>query len=764
MPTPSDTQPSNPTRELAAIMFSDIAGYTAIMGRDEAKGLAARDAHRELLRSILPRFHGRLLGDLGDGALSSFHSAIDAVSCARAFQAATGDDPEFKVRIGIHVGDVLFAENTVLGDGVNIASRIQAIAPPGGICISERVYEEIRNKPEFVVRDVGEQTLKNVSRPIRVYALQTQTTTERDLSAVSRYGSQARVVLVAAVVLFAGLIVAITYSNRLQIAEKLRQRVPQGAARVTVAVLPFANLSADKSDEYFSDGMTDEIRGDLTKISGLQVTARTSSYAFKGQNEDVRKIARLLNVRNVLEGSVSRSIDHVRVEVELIDASSGFSIWSERYDRVMADVFAIQSDIAQGVADRLRVTLLPGEKARLERKPTDNLEAYNLFLQGAYYLTLTGGSATGGGASKAIDSFSAAIAKDPNFALAYVGRADAYGLATFFTAPPREVVPKIKADVEHALALDKGIGEAHAVLAFYVYFNYQWDWAAAEREFQVALNLSPNDPGTHFAYGFYLSALGRFDDSLREKLRASELDPQNPLYVGSTGDTFFNARKYDQALPYFEQAMAMAPNFSYPYFIRGWTLLNLNGDRAAFVRDEEKAVAMADLPQNQSALAAAYTLAGRTADARKIVREKFEEARKQRYVDPGQFAGVYFLLGDKDRAFELEHQAYQDRSPTMSLLNSPMGDAMRSDPRFIALVKKVGLPHWARRVERSTKRPRILVLISGMRSYFTAETARKALARKGGLAAAWYWRARGFANLELARVPTLLIFRPAHTF
>jgi TolB-like protein/tetratricopeptide (TPR) repeat protein len=612
-------------------------------------------------------------------------------SVVRAFQAATGDDPEFKIRIGIHVGDVLFAENTVLGDGVNIASRIQAIAPPGGICISERVYEEIRNKPEFGVRDLGEQTLKNVSRPIRVYALQTQTTNERDLSAVSRYGSQVRSALVAALVLFAGLTVAITYSYRVQIAGTLRQRIPQGAARVTVAVLPFANLSADKSNEYFSDGMTDEIRGDLTKISGLQVTARTSSYAFKGQNEDVRKIARLLNVRNVLEGSVSRSIDRVRVEVELIDASSGFSIWSERYDRVMADVFAIQSDIAQGVADKLRVTLLPGEKARLERKPTDNLEAYNLFLQGLYYSELTGGSATGGSASKAIDSFSAAIAKDPNFALAYAYRAGAYGLATYFTAPQREVIPKIKADVEHALALDKGIGEAHEVLAFHVYFNYEWDWAAAEREFQVALNLSPNNPVIHFVYGFCLSALGRFDDLLREKLRASELDPQNPIFVAATGDTFFNARKYDQALPYFEQAMA--PNFSYPYFIRGWTLLKLKDDRAAFVRDEEKAVAMLGTPGNQSGLATAYTLAGRTADARKIVREQFEEARKQRYVDPGVFAGVYFLLGDKDRTFELENQAYQDRSPIMPLLNLPMGDAMRSDPRFIALVKKVGLPN-----------------------------------------------------------------------
>jgi len=685
----SDILAANPTRELAAIMFSDIAGYTAMMGRDEQKALRALADHRELMRSLVVRFNGRVIGDIGDGTLSSFHSALDAVNCAREAQATLKGDDKPQVRIGIHVGDLLFSSDGVMGDGVNVASRIHALAPPGGVCISERVYDDIRNKPEIPVHDLGSKRLKNVSRPIHVYLLQ-------ELAIVAPKGLRARIGrrnLVLQLVVAVALILAVGgFFYRGAIRNFLEGRSAAAFGKATVAVLPFANLSSSKDDEYFSDGMTEQIIGDLSKISGLRVAARTSSFMFKGRNEDIGTIASQLHVRNLLEGSVRRSTDRVRIEVELIDTSSGFSIWSERYDRVMADVFAIQSDIAQGVADKLRVTLLPGEKARLQRKPTDNLEAYNLFLQGVYYSTLTGGSATGGSARKAIDSYSAAIAKDPNFAWAYVERAGAYGLATYFIAPQREVVPKIKADVEHALALDKGIGQAHAVLAFYVYFNYEWDWAAAEREFQVALNLSPNDPIIHFYYGFYLSALGRFDDSLREKLRASELDPQNPLYVASTGDTFFNARKYDQALPYFQQQMAMVPNWSYPVSMRGWILLKLKGDRAAFVRDEEKAVAMADTPENQSALAAAYTLAGRTADARKIVREKFEEAKKQRYVDPAMFTLVYFLLGDKDRAFELENQAYQDRSPTMPLLNLPISDAMRSDPRFIALVKKVGLP------------------------------------------------------------------------
>src|SRR5215472_8346250 len=688
MPSSSETTTANPTRELAAIVFSDIAGYTALMGRDERAAVRAMAEHRELVRSLVPRFNGRMIGDIGDGALASFHSALDAVHYARAMQAALAGDGTPTVRIGIHVGDVLFSESGVMGDGVNVASRIHALASPGGICISERVYDDVRNKPEIQVRDLGQKTLKNVVRPIRVYMLE-------DAGGLSRRpwelgnGRSVFAVCFAAVALS---ILAIgAYAYRDAIRSALAPRLVE-AGKPTVAVLPFANLSGSKDDEYFSDGVSDEVRSDLTKIAGLQVTARTSSYAFKGQNEDVRKIARLLSVRNVLEGSVRRSTDRVRIEVELIDATSGFSLWSETYDREMADVFAIQSDIAQGVAYNLRVTLLPGEKARVERKPTDNLEAYNLYLRGVYDSELAGGSGTGGSPMKAIDSFSAAIAKDPNFAAAYVMRAGAYGLAGLFTLPQRESVSKVKADVERALALNETNGEAHAILAFYVYFLYQWDWPAAEREFQVALKLNPDHPLIHFCYGYYLSALGRFDDSLREKLRARELDPQNPIWVGMTGDTFFNARKYDQALPYYQQQMAMAPDFSWGNWARGWTLLKLKGDRGAFVRDEEQAVALADVPQNQSALAYAYTLAGRSDEARRILRQKFEEASKRQYVDPGYFALTYFALGDKDRAFELLDQAYQDRSALMVNLNLPYNDPMRSDPRYTALVKKVGLP------------------------------------------------------------------------
>ena len=348
----------NPTRELAAIMFSDVVGYTAIMGRDEQKGVQAIADHRAQLRSLLPRFNGRLIGEIGDGTLTSFHSVLDAIGCARELQANLKDDRELRLRIGIHLGDVLLTNNTVLGDGVNVASRIHALARPGGICVSEHVYDEIRNKPGMVARNLGKKNLKNVSRPIRVYSL-AATPTEAKSQPISRR----RLVTMAAIAAVA-LVIVVAYALRARIPTAFRPAAPVAAGKVTIAVLPFVNLSNDKQDEYFSDGMTDEIIGNLSKITNLQVAARTSSFAFKGQNQDASKIANLLHVRNLLEGSVRRIAGKVRIEVELIDAMSGFSIWSERYDKEMADVFAIQSDVAESVAETLKVKLLPNEKAR----------------------------------------------------------------------------------------------------------------------------------------------------------------------------------------------------------------------------------------------------------------------------------------------------------------------------------------------------------------------------------------------------------------
>ena len=357
----SDTLAANPTRELAAIMFSDIVGYTAIMGRDEREGLRAVREHREHLRAVLPQFNGRLIGEIGDGTLSSFHSAVDAVNCARELQANLVEDPELRLRIGIHVGDVVFTDKTVLGDGVNIASRIHELAPPGGCCISERVYEEIRNKPEFHVKDLGEKHLKNVARPIRAYAL---TAADAPGQPRSPFGSSQRQVnrsVARSCGLGAMLIVAIVGISTwkwMGLGSGWLPTGPRVPAMRSIAVLPLENLSGDPAQEYFADGMTDELITDLAKISGLRVISRTSVMKFKGEHrEQLPEIAKALNVNTIVEGSVLRVGDKVRITAQLIDAPTDKHLWADSYERDTRDVLTLQDEVASTIAqpDRCRV-------------------------------------------------------------------------------------------------------------------------------------------------------------------------------------------------------------------------------------------------------------------------------------------------------------------------------------------------------------------------------------------------------------------------
>ena len=672
----------NPTRELAAIMFSDVVGYTAIMGRDERKGVQAIADHRAQLRSLLPKFNGRVIGEIGDGTLTSFHSVLDAIGCARELQANLKDDRELRLRIGIHLGDVLLTNNTVLGDGVNVASRIHALAPPGGICVSEHVYDEIRNKPGMVARNLGKKNLKNVSRPIRVYALQV---VGEDLSTGRMPGKRMAIGGIISALIVA---IAAAYFYRAQIRTAMPLRAPPAnGGQATVAVLPLSNLSADKNDEYFSDGMADEIISQLSKIPGIQVAARTSSFVFKGKSEDAAEIARLLHVRNLLEGSVQRSAGKLRIEVQLIDATNGFTLWSERYDEKIADVFQIQTDVAESVAQSLRVKLLPAVKARLDKRPTEDLEAYNLSLQGRYYLNQFTGQSVG----KAMECYTRAIEKDPKFAQAYQGLGDAYGIASSWTIAPREAIPRARSYYEKALQLDETLAEAHANLALWVLFPYDWDWPGAEREFKRAISLDPNSAPAHGGYGWFLGYMGRLEDALPELQRARDLDPLSPETVVNIGEAFMYGREYARADEYFRQAIAMAPDFYDSYLYLGWNLV-CQAKTADAVLVFEKAAALApDFTQTQMGLGFIYARAGRRAEALRIL-DHFKDLSTHQYVDPVAFWTIYFGLGENDVAFKWFEKGYADRSGYMIGLKMPTYDGVRSDPRFQAIYKKVGLP------------------------------------------------------------------------
>jgi adenylate cyclase len=668
-------------------MFSDVVGYTAIMGRDEHEALRALDAHRELLRLLLPKFNGRMVGEIGDGTLTAFHSAIDAVNCAREVQASLQrDQPELKVRIGIHLGDVVFSNNTVLGDGVNVASRIHALAPPGGICVSANVHDEIRNKPGTRFKDLGKQRLKNVSRPIRVYQLAASDLTAQS-AAPSGDRRRTAIIAGAGVVILAGLAVVLM---------RLRSPAPApaphqnpGAAKRTIssiAVLPLDNFSGDPNQEYFSDGLTDELTTDLATISALRVISRGSVMQYKGAHRPpTPEIAKALNVDAVVEGSVMRVGDKVRVTAQLIDAPNDKHLWAKSYERDSRDVLAMQDEVALAIAREINVEVTPREQERFANSRAVNPQAHEAYLKGRYFLE----SYSEERVKKAIVQFEDAIKIDPNFALPYTGLADAYGYGDDWYFPATEVMPKAKAAAEKALQLDDSSAEAHTSLSF-IKWQYDFDWAGGEREARRAIELDPNYAFAHDEYGFLLTWEGRFDEAVAELRRASELDPLSAGITNDVGVPLGYQAKYDAAKEQYRKALELDPSFFFAQWGLGWTDVEAGKLKEA-IAELEKAKAMESPPFVVGFLGYAYAAAGERAKAKAMLAE-LDQMASHRFVSPTCTALVYLGLGDKRRALDWLEKAYEVRSQWLPLLKvDRIFDLLRSEPRFIALQKKVGL-------------------------------------------------------------------------
>jgi adenylate cyclase len=682
MPTSSGTPTGNPTRELAAIMFSDVVGYTALMGRDEQEALRALDAHRGVLRTLLPRFNGRIVGEVGDGTLCSFHSAIDAVNCAREVQARAEENPELKLRIGIHLGDVVFSNNTILGDGVNVASRIHALAPPGGICISATVYDEIRNKPGTKAKDLGEKKLKNVSRPIRVYLLPSERVVGHPAQRADTW--KRRIAAAGGAIALVAIVYGVARWTS-TIHGTAERAAPPRQIR-SIAVLPLDNFSGDPRQEYFADGMTDELITDLARISALRVISRTSVMQFKGEHrKPVPEIAKELNVDAVVEGSVLKVGDRVRITAQLIDAPNDRHLWAESFERKSRDVLALQDELASAIAREINVQLTPDERARLAKAPSVNPAAHEAYLRGRYFLN----SPTAENVEKALDEFSHAIKADPNFAPAYTGVADCYVWGADWYFPGTEVMPKAKAAAEKALQLDDTLAEPHTSLAL-VKLEYDFDWPGAESEFRRAIELNHGYAFAHDQYGVGLAFHGRLDDSLAEAEHAAQLDPLSPSIEWDMALPLAWQGKYEVAKEHCRKALELDPNFYLAQWALGW--VDIQADRLGeAVPELEKAKAMGAPPFVVAYLGYAYAASGERTKAEAVIGE-LERMPAHRYVSLFCTTIVHLGLGDRSRALEGLEKAYAARSQMLLFLKEDrIFDPLRSDPRFIALLKKTGM-------------------------------------------------------------------------
>ena len=633
-------------------MFTDIVGYTLLAQKNESLSLSLLEEQRKLIREILNRHNGREVKTIGDGFLIEFPSALDAVRCAydiqekaREHNVPSSEEKRVHLRIGIHLGDVVESEGDISGDAVNVASRIGPFAENGGISLSRQVYDQVQNKFELPLTSLGAKTLKNVATPIELYKVTLPWTEERVIS-------------------------------------------PAQPDKKRIAVLPFANISPSPSDEYFSDGMTEELIATLSRIKNLGVIARRSIIRYKGLTKPVAEIGRELNVGTVLEGSVRVAGKKLRITAQLIDAATEEHLWAETYDRNLEDAFAIQTDIAKRITKALKVRVLQSETLRLEKKATGIPDAYSLYLKGRHSLN----TRTEKGLKDAIEHFEDSIRHDPKFALAYTGLADAYSILASYSleyVPPKEGFPKAKKAAEKALSIDNYLAEAHASLGL-VKFYYEWDWNGAEAEFKKALELNPGYAQAHQYYADFVKSFGRFDEALEEMKKALTLDPLSYSINTGIGHVLYLSRKYDLAIDQYRKVVESDPAFvparlwfGRPYMQKGMFKEAIQQSEEAVKLANESTVSLATLGQ-------AYASAGNKGDAGKILDRLLERSKKQ-YVPSYWIALVQMSIGNKDEAFAWLEKAYNERSSWLVWANvEPRFDTLRSDPRFTSLLVRIG--------------------------------------------------------------------------
>jgi TolB-like protein/tetratricopeptide (TPR) repeat protein len=465
-----------------------------------------------------------------------------------------------------------------------------------------------------------------------------------------------------------------------------RTEVAAAIPEKSIAVLPFDSLSEDKSNAYFAEGVQDEILTRLAKVADLKVISRTSTQHLKSVPNDLPQIAKQLGVAHVLEGSVQKANDQIRVNVQLINALTDTHLWAETFDRKLTDIFAVESEIAKTIADTLQAKLSGSEQRAIATRPTENTEAHQLYLKGRFFWN----KRTANDLKKSIEYFEQAIAADPNYALAYAGIADAYVWLPGYTAgAPRDCYPKAKAAATKALQLDDTLAEAHTTLALAIWL-YDFDASQAIREFQRAIELNPNYAIAHQQYGNNtLSALGRFDDAIGEGKRAVELDPLSLVINTDMGSDYYYARRYDEAIAQLHKTLEMDPGFYIAHLVLG-QVLDAKGARDAAIVECEKARALNDDPSVLGVLARAHGLSGNKMEAEKIL-DHLKKLSKERYVSAYSFALVYLGLGDKEEALRWLEQSYQDRagSDIGFIRVDPLLDPLRGDPRFEALAEKI---------------------------------------------------------------------------
>ena len=634
---------SESERRLAAIMFTDMVGYTALGQRSESLSLALVEEQRKVIRPVLTRHSGREVKTIGDAFLVEFSNAMGAVRCAydiqrtiREFNLSLEPEKRIHLRIGIHVGDVVESRGDISGDAVNVASRIEPMAEDGGVCITRQVFDHIQNKVDIGFLSLGPRALKNVTLPVELYRM-------------------------------------VMPWQRETPSEELDKR--------RIAVLPFASLSPDPTDEYFADGLTEELIDRLCQVKQLEVIARTSVMNYKGEKKSALQIGRELKAGALVEGSVRKAGNRIRVTAQLIDAKTESHMWSSKYDRDLQDVFAVQTDIAEQVAGALEVELLPAERRALERKQTDSYDAISLYMKGRLLLTHWERASL----EAAAGFLEQAIAADPSYAAAYSALSNVYARMGFQDIGDRdENFRKVATYAQRALDLDGTLSDAHVAKSRLYFADY--DFRASERELRRAIELNPSDAIAHEQLGFSLHFSRRSDELERTAEKALALDPLSVEVVGGIGTLYLYEGRYERAVALLENALALDPSNS--FYLDNLGLAHM---KQGMIEQGLSEVVRASEMSNEHKrdLAYAYVQAGRSAEATKIL-DSLDTSGPA--VSATDVAGVYAALGEKEKALDWIERAYAEKSPYLPAVEVDfVFESIWKEPRFLEIQKKMGI-------------------------------------------------------------------------
>jgi len=638
-------------RQLAAILFADMTGYTALMQENEQLARVKRKRLKEVLESTIGQFNGKILQNYGDGSLSIFQSAIDSVRCAIDIQHQLQEEPRVLLRMGIHTGDVIIEEEAIYGDGVNMASRIESMAVPGGIFISGKVEDEIKNQEDIRTREMGYFELKNVKQPVRIYAIANE---------------------------------GIAVPSR----DELKGKTKQTSNRL--AVSPFVNMSADPENEYFSDGITEELLNALTRVEGLQVTSRTSVFAFKGKNHDIRDIAIQLNVDKVLEGSVRKSGNRVRITAQLINAADGYHIWSENYDRNLTDIFEVQDEISGIIVNKLRENLTASQKTEhLVKTPVKNVTAYTWYLKGLHFWN----KLTPADCRKAIECFEQAIRFEPLYAQAYAMAAICYSyLGSSGQMLPDKAFEVVHKYADKALRLDSTIAESHVAKAN-AYLFYEWKWKEGYNALQKALKLNPGAVEVYELLGFYYIVMGEIEKAVQTLEEAQSLDPLSPIVISSLGNMYIFAERYDDALAQAEKLLEMDPAMRLALEMKGWaTGLKGNWEDSLLYFEEVHRLTNHPLKGLMGMAFAFGRLGLRDKTMECIYKMEQRQAEEPDSVVDADLSAAWFALDDYDKTFYYINQCIDKRmGPVNYFLQYPAFKGIKEDPRYEEIKKRMGV-------------------------------------------------------------------------